>query len=149
MPDVETHGPIDFLLLEFPGESPTGAAGDALRDLVERGLVRIYDLLLIRKSEDGAISGVELTDVSQEGMGGFTAFAGARSGLLTDDDLREASDAMKPGTAAALVVYENTWAIPFVRAALDAGAELIASERIPGPVVMEALDALEALETAS
>jgi hypothetical protein len=137
----EVHGPIDFLLLEFPGDQLTGEAGPALRDLVERGIVRLYDLLVISKADDGSVEALELKDPA--GAGGFEYFAGARSGLLGDDDLRDAADAMKPGTVAALIVYENSWAIPFVAAARNSGGEVIASARIPASDVMDALEALE------
>jgi hypothetical protein len=142
--DGAAHGPIDFVLIEFPGDQFTGAAADTLFDLVARRIVEVYDLIAIRKDEDGTYSGIEISDLTAETVGGFTAFAGARSGLLGDDDMRNAADAMEPGTVAALVVYENLWAIPFVTAARDAGGQLIASARIPAQDVMDALDALEA-----
>ena len=107
MSDSDVHGPVDFLLLEFPDGERTGKPAEALFDLVDRGIVRVYDLLVLRKAEDGAVSGVEITDLSAEDVGGFTAFAGARSGLLGDDDARQAAEAMKPGTVAALLMYEN------------------------------------------
>lgn len=144
MSATAVHGPIDFVLIEFATDRVTGAAAEALMDLVERGVIRVYDLLVIRKDEDGTFSGVEISDLAADQVGGFNAFAGARSGLLDDDDLRQAADAMKPGTIAALVVYENAWAVPFVAAARDAGGQLIASARIPAQDVMDALDALEA-----
>jgi hypothetical protein len=143
MPDVDVHGPVDFVLLEFSGDRLTGKAADALLDLVERGIVRVYDVLVIAKEADGTFSGLDLTDISQDGIGGFAAFAGARSGMLGDDDLRLAADAMNPGTVAALIVYENTWAIPFVAAAMESGGQLIASARIPAQDVMDALDATD------
>ncbi|HSK98296.1 MAG TPA: DUF6325 family protein, partial [Euzebyales bacterium] len=108
------------------------------------GIVRVYDLLVLRKTEDGAITGIEITDLSADDIGGFTAFAGARSGLLGDDDAREAAAAMKPGTVAALLVYENLWAVPFVAAARESGGQVVASARIPAQDVMDALDAVEA-----
>lgn len=143
MSDDDLQGPIDFVLIEFAGDRMTGGAADALMDLVDRGIVRIYDLLVIRKDSDGSFSGIEVSDLSADDVGGFTAFAGARSRLLGDDDLRQAADAMEPGTVAALIVYENTWAIPFVAAARDAGGQLIASARIPAQDVVDALDAVE------
>jgi hypothetical protein len=143
MTDSAIHGPVDFVLIEFAGDRLTGGAADALMDLVDRGIVRVYDLLVIRKHSDGSFSGIDISDFSADRVGGFTAFAGARSGLLGDDDLRQAADAMQPGTVAALIVYENSWAIPFVAAALDAGGQLIASARIPAQDVMDALDAVE------
>ena len=146
MTQERVHGPIDFLLLEFPGDRVTGAAADALMDLVGRGLVAVYDLLVVTKDDDGTFAGVDVTDLDAEHVGGFTAFAGARSGLLGDDDLHQAADAMAPGTTAVLVVYENTWAVPFVTAALDAGGQLVASARIPAQDVMDAMSALESLD---
>jgi hypothetical protein len=147
--EAEVHGPVDFLLLEMRAEKMTGEAGRALLDLVERDIVRIYDLLVIRKDADGTFSGVDITDLSSDDLGGFTAFAGARSGLLGDDDLAEAANAIEPGTVAALIVYENSWAIPFVAAARDAGAEVVASARIPASVLNDALDDLDAAEAAN
>lgn len=139
-------GPIDFLLLEARGDRLTGEAGNALLDLVERGIVRIYDLIVIRKDEDGSFSGIDISDLDEETVGGFAAFAGARSGLLDDEDLAQAADALEVGTVAALIVYENRWAVPFVAAARRAGVEVVASARIPADVVNEALDALDAAD---
>lgn len=139
---TDVHGPIDFVLIEFPADRLTGEAAPALIDLVERGVVRLLDLLVISKAEDGAVEAVELTDPAGPGAG-FQYFAGARSGLLGNDDMKEAAEAMNPGTVAALIVYENSWAVPFVGAVRNSGGELIASARIPAPEVMAALDALE------
>lgn len=138
----DVPGPVDYVLIEFPTDRLTGEAGPALVDLVERGVVRLLDLLVIMKDEDGSVSGLEVTDPGGPASG-FEYFAGARSGLLGDDDMADAADAMRPGTVAALIVYENTWAAPFVGAVLRSGGELIASARIPAPDVMAALDALE------
>lgn len=143
MPDHTAHGPIDFVLIEFPGPPASDATAKALLDLVDRGIIQIYDLLVIRKAEDGTFAGVDIDDVTADGIGGFTAFSGARTGLLGDDDATQAADAMEPGTMAALIVYENSWAIPFVAAASEAGGQLIASQRIPAQDVMDALDILE------
>jgi hypothetical protein len=141
-------GPIDVILLEAKRENLTGEAGAALLDLVDQGIVHIYDLVLLEKDADGTFSGIELTDLEADMLGGFAAFAGARSGLLGDDDLAAAADAMAPGTVAALIVYENAWAVPFVAAARRAGAELVASTRIPANVINDVLDELEAAEAA-
>jgi uncharacterized membrane protein len=145
MPDqAAAHGPIDFILLEFPEEADTKACADAIMDQVRRDVIRLYDVLVIRKALDGSYSGMDLSDVSSAGVGGFTVFEGARSGLIHDDDLREAVEVVKPGTMAALILFENTWAAPFVSAAAEVGGELIASQRIPAPDVLEALERLEA-----
>lgn len=144
MSDVEIHGPVDFVLIEFTGDKLTGKAAEALLHLVEGGIVRIYDLLVIRKDEDGTFSGIDIDAGAADELGSFMAFEGIRSGLLGDDDLKDAADAMAPGTVAAVIVYENLWAIPFVAATLESGGQLIASARIPAQDVMDALEALEA-----
>ena len=147
MPDPAACGPIDFVLLEFPDDANTKACADAIMDLIKRNMIRLYDILVIRKALDGSYSGVDLTDVTPSGVGGFTAFEGARSGLIHNDDVSAIVEAMQPGTMAALIVFENTWAAPFVGAVLDAGGELIASQRIPTPDVLKALDRLEATQS--
>lgn len=141
MDETRVAGPIDFLLLEFDPTKADGAAAEALIDLVDRGIVALYDFLVIGKAEDGTVAALEL---SADGLGGFNVFAGARSGLLGDDDIDEAGSVLEPGRAAALFVYENTWAIPFITAARAADAEVIASARIPADVVIATLDALDA-----
>jgi hypothetical protein len=146
MPNPAACGPIDFVLLEFPDDADTKACGDAILDLLRRNVIRLFDVLVIRKPLDGSYTGVDLTDVTLAGIGGFTAFEGAQSGLIQDDDVSAAVEAMQPGTMAALLVFENTWAAPFVGAVLDAGGELIASQRIPAPDVLEALDRLDATQ---
>lgn len=144
---ADVHGPVDFLLIQFPADRLTGQVTPRLVELVESGIIRLYDLIVISKTDSGAVEAVELRDspVAQE----FQYFAGASSGLLDDEDLRQAADAMDPGTVAALLVYENSWAVPFVAAARDSGGEVIAGGRIPATVIMDALDALEQAEPAS
>ena len=139
---ADVSGPVDFVLLEFPRDRLTGEAGQALMDLVESGVIRLYDLLVISKDDEGAVEVLEVTDPTSV-SGGFAYLAGARSGLLGDEDVAEAAGAMQPGTVAALIVYENTWAVPFVAAARNSGGELIASARIPAADVMAALETLE------
>lgn len=136
---VDAHGPIDFVLLEFPGDRLTGRAGEELVKLVEAGTIHLLDLLVVGKSPDGDVF---LLDLSED-AGGFTLLTGARSGLLGDDDVAEAAAAIEPGRVAALIVYENAWAVPFVAAARESGGELVASARIPAVDVMRALDDLE------
>ncbi|MCC7078572.1 MAG: DUF1269 domain-containing protein [Acidimicrobiia bacterium] len=143
MSDNNVSGPIDFVLIEFSGGKPLDGVAAALVDLVERGLVCVYDLVAVRKEDDGTFSGIAFDAAEAAEFGDFLAFTGARSGLLGDDDLASAADAMEPGTKALLVMFENAWARPFVAAARDAGGEMIASSRIPAGDVIELLDALE------
>lgn len=144
LPDADVLGPVDFLLLEFDdADRLDGSGAAALLDLVERGIVTIFDLLVVRKDEDGTFSGLEITDLSADQLGGVAAFAGARSGLLGDDDLAEAANALEPGTVGVLIVYENTWARSFVAATHRAGGQVVASARIPADDVNAALELLE------
>jgi hypothetical protein len=139
----EALGPIDFLLLELDPDHMDGTIAAALLDLVDRGVVTILDLLVVRKEADGTVVGIDIDTLSADALGGFTVFAGATSGLLSEDDVAEAAAAVQPARAAALLVYENTWARGFVTAALAAGAQVVASSRIPAADVNEVLDALD------
>jgi hypothetical protein len=139
----DVHGPIDFILLEFSADRLTGGAAQALLDLVDEGIIALYDVLVIGKADDGSVYGLDLAD-EVDRLGGFADLAWVRSGLLTDEEMHEAAATMQPGTLAVLIVYENTWAVPFVAAAMESGGEVIAGARVPAPEVMAALDALEA-----
>ena len=145
MPETEVHGPIDFVLMEFTGDRLTGRAAEEVVSLMQRGIIHVYDVMIVGKDADGAVYAVDLAE-SPDRVGGFVELDGARTGLLADDDLNAAAGAMQPGTLAALIVYENTWAIPFVAAAMESGGTLIAGGRIPAEDVMEALEAMEAVE---
>jgi len=139
----EVHGPIDFLLLEFESDKLQGQTAAAMTDLIDRGLVRLYDLVVVQKDGDSVVA-LELTS---EDLGGLGVFGGARSGLLGPEDLAEVADVLSPGATGVLLVYENTWAVPFVSAALKEGGTPIASVRLPATDVMAVLDALEAEES--
>ena len=143
MENAEVMGPVHFLLLEFPDQEPSGETAAALLDLVDAGIIRIYDIVAVRKEADGSVGGFEITDLGPEGASGFAVFAAARSGLMDDEDISEAGSVMEPGTVAVLFVYEDTWAIPFVDAAHRAGGQLIASAHIPTQDIIDVLDALE------
>jgi Family of unknown function (DUF6325) len=143
--EVKVHGPVDYLLLEFRESRLTGGAATAVLDLVDRGIIAVYDILVVGKDQEGAAYAL---DLAQGEVGDFAGLAGARSGLLDDDDLADAASAMEPGTLAVLIVYENLWAIPFVTAAMESGGELIAGARIPAADVLAAVEALEARQPA-
>jgi len=142
MSEIEM-GPIDYILVEWPGRQPNGEVAPHLVDLVERGVIRILDLAFVTKDEDGSVAGLELADLG-DGAGELEVFEGASSGLLGDDDLTEAAAALEPGTSAAILVFENAWAAPFVAAVRRSGGQLVASGRIPADDVLAALDAAEA-----
>ena len=135
-------GPIDYLLVEWPGKQPNGEALPHLVDLVDRGLIRILDFAFIKKEEDGSVIQLEIADLGDE----ILVLEGASSGILSDEDTSEAAQALENGTSAALLVYENSWAAPFASAVRRSGGQLVASGRIP---VNEILAALEAAEQAA
>jgi len=141
--ELNEMGPIDYVLVEWTGKQPTGEAVPHLIDLVERGLIRILDLAFIAKAEDGSVAGLELADLG-DAVAEYAVFEGASSGLLGDEDIEEAGGALEPGTSAALLIFENTWAAPFASAVRRGGGQLVASGRIPVQDVLDALDAAEA-----
>ncbi|MFI2365778.1 DUF6325 family protein [Promicromonospora sp. NPDC019610] len=141
-------GPIDYLAVEFPGSRLQGKGLAALLDLVERGIIRILDLRVARRTVEGDIVAVALTDLDHDGSLDLAVFEGVGSGLLDDEDMAQSVALVAPGDAVGLIVYENTWAGPFVTAMREAGAQVIATGRIPVEDVVAALDALEAQQTA-
>jgi hypothetical protein len=140
-------GPIDYLAVEFPGARLEGEALRALLDLTDRGIIRVLDLRVAKVSADGAITAVEITDLDGDGTLDLAVFAGASSGLLADDDVATSAGLVEPGNAVAVLLYENTWAGPFVAALRHAGAEVVASARIPADDVIAMLDELETAES--
>jgi hypothetical protein len=143
---AQDHGPIDYLAVEFPEARMRGEGLAALLDLVDRGIIRLLDLRAVTRETDGTFKAVAITDLDNDGTLDLAVFEGVESGLLDDDDLQRAADLIEPGKVVALLVYENTWAIPFVSAMRRVGAELIASGRIPADEIIAALDSLEAEE---
>jgi len=139
-------GPVDYLVVAFPTDRMTGDAFRMLVDLVDRGVIRILDLAFVRKEHDGTVSTLSQRDVERMRVLDVALFDGAASGLLDQTDLSEASAAMDPGTAAAVLVYENVWATPFATALRRAGGQLVAAGHIPVQALLAALDALEAAE---
>jgi hypothetical protein len=141
----EQLGPIDVVVIGYPPEAPkTGDAVPIFLDLVDRGIIRVLDALFVRKDEDGTFSGFDLTDLDEDTAGDLTAFAGATTGLLDDDDVALVAAEIEPGSAAIMIVYENRWAAPFIAAVRRNGGVLIASQRIGVQALMDALETAEA-----
>jgi len=139
-------GPVDMVLIAYPADAPmTGEAAPILVDLVDRGIIRVLDAMFVIKESDGTFSGFEARDLTDKGVGDFAVFEGASSGLLGEDDVAKAAEAIEPGSAAVMIVYENRWAAPFAAAVRRNGGVPVAFERIP---VQDLLDAGEAMEAA-
>jgi uncharacterized membrane protein len=142
--DIDHMGPIDYLVVEFPGNRFTGKAFPMLVDLVDRGLIRILDLAFVTKDTDGSVAGLEIADLDGDGELDLAVFEGASSGLIADDDIQEAGQVLEPGSSAAVLVYENVWAAPLAREIRLSGGQLVASGRIPVQSVLAALEAVDA-----
>ena len=141
----EAFGPIDVVVIGYPSDAPrTGEAVPILLDLVDRGVVRVLDALYVQKDADGTFSGFDLADLDEDTAGDLTAFAGASTGLIHDDDAALAAAEIEPGSAAVIIVYENRWAAPFVSAVHRNGGVVITNERISAQVLYDALEASEA-----
>jgi hypothetical protein len=141
--EISEMGPIDYLLIEWPGRQPTGEVAPQVIDLVDRGLIRILDIAFMAKADDGTVTAIEISDLGAE-IEAFAVFDGAASGLLSEEDLDQAAEALAPGTSAGLLVFENSWAAPFATAVRKSGGQLVASGRIPVQAVIAALDAADA-----
>lgn len=137
-------GPIDFLLIEFPGSQFRGEIAPELALLVERGLIRILELTVITKAEDGSIMAIDAADLDHPDLVVLAPLAANTLGLLGEDDIAVAAEALEPGSSAGLLVWENLWAIPTINAIRRAGGEPVASGRIPAQDLIEALEAAEA-----
>lgn len=142
-------GPIDYLALEFPGARLTGEGLAILVDLVDRGIIRVLDMKALVRADDGTVTAMAISDLDGDGTLDLAVFEGVESDLLDEDDLKEAASLVEPGNAVALLVYENTWAGPFVSAMRRAGAEVVASVRIPADTVIARLEELEAAEASA
>jgi hypothetical protein len=143
----EELGPIDIVVIAYPADAPmTGEAVPILLDLVDRGIIRVLDAMFVIKQADGTFAGFAATDLESHSVGDFTEFEGASSGLLGDDDVATAADAIEPGTAAVMIVYENRWAAPFAAAVRRNGGRLVDFQRIP---IQELIASLEAAEAAA
>jgi hypothetical protein len=142
MDDVEL-GPISYLVVEFPGAKLTGKGMEELLRLTDQGLVRVLDLVFLMKSADGTVTVAEIADLDHDGTLDLAVFQGASSSLLGEDDIAEAGQAVEPNNAAAVLLFSNTWAIPFVQGLRSSGAQLVAAGYIPMDHVAEALDLQE------
>jgi Family of unknown function (DUF6325) len=144
--EAASIGPVELAVLEFPGSRFNGQIIPALSELVDTGVVTILDLVVVAKDVDGNVAAVELIEMSDEEAAMFDDLEGDVGGLLNDEDVASAGELLEPGTTAAVIVWENTWARRLVGAILDAGGRLVAHERVDAETVNLVLDALDEIE---
>ena len=141
--DDDAMGPISYLIVEFPGNKMTGEGLPILVDLVDRGLIRILDLVFVTKDTDGTMSMLEIADLDGDGELDLTIFEGVSSGLLDSTDVAQAGDVIAPGSSAGILIFENRWAAPFVGALRRSDAQLVSAGYIPMADILASLDATE------
>jgi len=140
--DVEL-GPVDYLVVAFPAEKAnfSGEMASELRALMDSNTVRVLDLLLLVKDADGSVEASELRDADDSEVGQLRAAEADLAVLLSESDVEEIGRMLEPGSAAAVLVWENTWAAPFGTAIRRSGGQLVTSGRIPTQAILAAIDA--------
>jgi Family of unknown function (DUF6325) len=143
--DVDALGPVDYVVVEFPAgqQNFSGEMAAELAALVDAGTIRVLDLLILTKDDDGAIDAFEIEDF--EGLDELRALETELADLLAEEDVAHLAAAMEPGSVAGVIVWENTWAAPFACATRRSGGQLIADGRIPIQAILASMEADEAL----
>lgn len=144
---LDELGPVDYLVVEFPADTAnfTGEIAERLLELVDAGTIRVIDMLILVKDDDGSVEAMELSDVDD--LGPLVELEAQLAELLAEDDVVNLAAAMDPGSTAGVLIYENLWAAPFASAVRRAGGQLIADGRIPIQAIAASIEADEALET--
>ena len=144
---LDELGPVDYVVVEFPaGESRfTGEMASELVALVDSGTIRLIDVLILTKAEDGSVEAMELSDIDE--LGELQALEAELAELLAEDDVLHLAAAMDPGSTAGVLIWENLWAAPFASAARRSGGQLIADGRIPIQAIIASIEADDALAT--
>ncbi len=143
MTEPDAMGPVSYLVVEFPDSKMTGEGMTSLVDLVDRGAIRILDLVFVNRAVDGTTTRIELADLDADGRLDLSVFQGASSGLLDADDLADAASVLEPGASAGVLVFENRWATPFVTALRRGGAALVAAGYVTPDALLASLDATD------
>jgi hypothetical protein len=145
---LDELGPVDYVIVEFPAAAAsfTGEMARELVSLVEKGTIRVIDLIILVKNEDSSIDVMELEDI--EDLGELRTLEAELAEMLAEEDVENLAAAMDPGSTAGVIVYENLWAAPFASAARRSGGQLIANGRIPMQAILAAVAADESLEKA-
>jgi Family of unknown function (DUF6325) len=149
MTDEDVLGPVDYLVVEFPADKAnfSGEIADELKDLVERGVVRVLDLILLTRDPDGSVEAFELHEFDDSALGELREFEGDVAMLLAEQDIEAIGRTLEPGSTAGVLVWENSWAAPFGSAVRRAGGQLVANGRIPTQAILAAVEAEELATT--
>ena len=144
---LDELGPVDYLVVEFPAGASnfTGEMAAELVALADAGTIRVIDVLILTKNEDGSVDATELSDIEE--LGELQAIEAQLAELLAEDDVAHLAAAMDPGSTAGVLIWENTWAAPFAAAARRSGGQLIANGRIPIQAIIASIEADEAVVT--
>ena len=144
---LDQLGPVDYVVVEFPvgASNFTGEMADELVRLVDSGTIRLIDVLILTKNEDGTVDAMELSDIEE--LGELQALEAQLAELLAEEDVEHLAAAMDPGSTAGVLIWENLWAAPFAAAARRSGGQLIANGRIPIQAIIASIEADEALAT--
>ena len=147
--ELDVLGPVDYLVVEFPADKAnfSGEMAAQLRSLVDRELVRVLDLVILRKEPDGSVEVAELADVDESNVGELLALEADLAMLLAEEDVEEIGKALEPGSIAAVLVYENTWAGPLASSIRRSGGQLVANGRVPTQALLAAIEADAQTET--
>ncbi len=141
---IDQIGPVDWLVVEFPGaDYGNGQVAPYLRDLVDRGLVRVLDMVFMKKDMEGALEMSEISDLDTSELGELRTSEAELAMVLSEQDVADLAETIEPGHSAAVLVWENSWAAPFGSAVRHAGGQLVASGRIPTQAVLAAIEADE------
>ena len=140
MSEIDELGPVDYIVVEFPGSKFNGEMAPALLDLIDKNIVRVLDLVILTKEADGSIDAIEISDLDESEAGSLRAMETELAELLSEEDLLSIAEAIEPGSSAAVLVWENTWAVPFATAVRHSGGQLVAGGRIPIQALAAALE---------
>lgn len=141
---IDQLGPVDWLVVEFPGtDYGQGKVAPYLEDLIDRGLVRVLDLVFLKKDKDGTLEMAEISDLDKSDLGDLRASEAELAMVLSEQDVADLAETIEPGNSAVVLVWENQWAAPFGTAVRHAGGQLVASGRIPTQAVLAAIEADE------
>ena len=141
--DVDALGPVDWIVVEFPGSKLSGEIAPILEDYVERNLIRVLDLVFLKRDESGGYEAFEAADLEDSEIGRLRAYETELAMLLSEQDVADLVETIEPGSSAAVLVWENLWAAPFGAAVRHAGGQLVASGRIPIQAIAAAIESDE------